>query len=54
MKLRTYCVNAKFFRYSEHKMAPPYLNVGQFDETCFSNDRAGSGFRARLRFHLGC
>ncbi|STE78842.1 ABC transporter ATP-binding protein [Escherichia coli] len=29
------------------------FNVGIFDETCFSNDRAGNGFRAGLRFFVG-
>lgn len=31
-------------------MSSSFFNVGLFDETCFSNDRAGTGFRARLRF----
>lgn len=34
-------------------MTPSYLNVGQLDETCFSNDRAGNGSWAGLRFFLG-
>ncbi|ABV12911.1 hypothetical protein CKO_01782 [Citrobacter koseri ATCC BAA-895] len=54
VNMPTNCVNAKFFPASQQRMAPSYFNVGLFDETCFSNDRAGTGFRTRLRFLLGC
>ncbi len=39
------CDNAKFFPMRQFRMALSKLHVGIFDETCFSNDRAGNGFR---------
>ncbi len=52
-KITTNCDNAKFSQCVSSEWRTQNYNVGIFDETCFSNDRAGNGFRAGLRFFVG-
>ena len=52
-KLQQTAITQSFSQCVSSEWRTQNYNVGIFDETCFSNDRAGNGFRAGLRFFVG-